>query len=207
MVLDATVTNIFSNGLHATFLLLYFIGAVIHSLRNDNTFSLYMVCFFFSLFIAKLLGVYVHYYYLDKVKLEFAGDAISLIAILLNYFIIESIKLPNITKIFIMLISVIFSFLYIIHNGGFIYVAIPILIGSLLVAYYTKSMLRLGFIMVIISNVIWITARFLENYIAGHEISPAYRYDNDMYHLLLIISTFIIYKAVANGECRPSNSN
>ncbi len=207
MALDATTTNIFSNGVHATFLLLYFIGAVTHYIRKDHTFSLYMVCFFFSLFIAKLLGVYVHYYYLDKVKLEFAGDAISLIVILLNYFIIESIKLPNIIKIFTMFISVTFSFLYIIHNGGFIYVASPLLIGSLFVAYYSKSMLRLGFIMVIFSNIIWIVARFIENHIAGHEIAPAYRYDNDVYHLLLIISTFIVYKAVAKGECKTDNTN
>lgn len=32
------------------------------------------------------------------------------------------------------------------------------------------------------------------------KIPIEYRYDNDVYHLLLIVSTFVLYKAIAGGD-------
>ena len=111
----------------------------------------------------------------------------------------------NFMKISLVVLSVISSYLFLtIFNSAntvqFLFVAIPLILVNSVAAYYTKSMLRLGFSMVVISNIFWILARQIENYIVGHEILPQYRYDNDIFHLLLIISTFIIYKAVSTGE-------
>lgn len=54
--------------------------------------------------------------------------------------------------------------------------------------------------MVVISNLIWIVTRHIANYLTGHEIPIEYRYDNDIYHILLILSTYVIYKGIAEGQ-------
>ena len=48
--------------------------------------------------------------------------------------------------------------------------------------------------MVVISNIVWIAARKIGGIFAGGEVPVAYRYDNDLYHFLLIASTFVIFQ-------------
>ena len=67
-------------------------------------------------------------------------------------------------------------------------------------AYFSQARVRLGFLMIAGANVVWILARQIENRHSGHEIPIEYRYDNDIYHLLLIVSTFVLYKAIARGD-------
>jgi hypothetical protein len=52
---------------------------------------------------------------------------------------------------------------------------------------------------VVTSNVIWIAAREISSFWVGHELPVPLRYDNDLYHLMLIASTFIIYQAILRG--------
>lgn len=198
MVVNAILTNAVSNALHASFLFIYFIGALIHYFKKDHTFSLLIVFFFLTLFILKILGVYVHYYDANAV-LPPAWIAISLLTIMLNYLVVQAMEMPEFSRMLVVFLSIVSSFLFIVNGGSFAYIALPLMIIYLIAAYYSRAMLRWGFVMVVISNIIWIVSRYIENHIAGHEISAAYRYDNDVYHLLLIISTFIIYKAIAQG--------
>jgi len=198
MPLNAILTNSITNSLHALFLFLYFTGALMHYLGKNRNFSIQMVLFFLTLFILKVLGVYSHYYHSYTV-LPASWIAISLLTIMLNYLVAQGMIMPDISRITIVFISIASSFLFLTLHGKFIYIALPALMVYLIATYYAAGMLRVGFVMVVISNITWIAVRQIENYIAGHEIPIEYRYDNDMYHLLLIISVFIIYKAIVKG--------
>ncbi|MDW8897084.1 hypothetical protein SFB48_04680 [Legionella pneumophila] len=179
MVWDATTTNAISNAVHAFFLLLYLIGACIHYFKKDHTFSLLIVFFFLNLLVLKVLGVYVHYYP-SHLHLPPAWIAISLLVIMLNY-------------------------LFLTHDGNYTYIALPVVLVCLIAAYYSQAKVRIGFVMVVISNLIWIVTRHIENYLTGHEIPLEYRYDNDIYHILLILSTYVIYRGIAEGQWRHSH--
>lgn len=197
-MMSAIYTNTITNALHAGFLFIYFLGAVYHFLKKDKTFSLLIVLFFLTTLLLKLLGIYVHYYGIDDVSTPWI--AIALLTILLNYFVVYSMAMPDLSRIVTVVFTTICAFLFIIHNADFIYIALPLIITYIVCAYYAPGMARLGFGMVVVSNILWIAARTLENHLAGHEIGMDYRYDNDFYHILLIVATFVIYKAIAKGH-------
>lgn len=198
MGINATNTNVISNFLHALFLFIYFIGAVVHYSKKDHTFSVLVVLFFFLGFILKILGAYAHYYDMGQ-SLTPAWIAISLLVTMLVYSAIEAIEMPEIHRIISIFIALSFNFLYVTNQGNFGYIALSLMTMNLTLAYYSSGMLRLGFVLIVISNILWLVCRHIENYILGYPVPLAYRYDNDIYHVLLIISTFIIYKAIAKG--------
>ncbi len=205
-MLNAATTNAISNGLHASALLLYFLGALYHYLKKDPHFPLLVILAFLTLFVLKVLGVYVHYSASHSDIIP-SWIAISLSAIMLNYLIVQALDMPDPMRALCMFLFLIFSYLFIVDSDGgrnflFIYIAIPSLFVYLVAAFYSASLLRTGFLMIVFSNIIWIATRHIENSILGHEIPVAYRYDNDLYHLLLIISTFIIYKATVKTGWR-----
>lgn len=198
MPFDAILTNAITNFLHAICLFIYFVSASIHYLKKEHTFTILTVLFFLTLFILKILGVFVHYFDVNA-SLSPGWLAITLLTIMLNYLLVQSIDMPDITRITAMFLSIFSTFLFLTSNGDFTYIALPITLVYSIAAYYTRSMLRLGFLMVITANIVWTVIRHIENHILGHEIPIEARYDNDIYHLFLIVSTFIIYKAGAKG--------
>ncbi|MCW8394371.1 hypothetical protein [Legionella sp. PATHC039] len=199
MVWDATTTNAISNAAHALFLLLYLIGACIHYLKKDHTFSLLIVFFFLNILVLKVLGVYVHYYPSHS-HLPPAWIAISLLVIMLNYLLVQSMQMPDMCRVIVVFLSIVFTYLFLTHDGNYTYIAFPVILVYLIAAYYSQAKVRIGFVMVVISNVIWIVTRHIQNYIAGHEIPVEYRYDNDVYHIFLILSTYVIYRGIAEGQ-------
>ncbi len=198
MVWDAT-TNAISNAVHAFFLLLYLISACIHYFKKDDTFSLLIVFFFLILLVLKVLGVYVHYYP-SHLYLPPAWIAISLLVIMLNYLLVQSMQMPDLCRVIVVFLSIIFTYLFLTHDGNYTYIALPVILVYLIAAYYSQAKVRIGFVMVVISNLIWIVTRHIANYLTGHEIPIEYRYDNDIYHILLILSTYVIYKGIAEGQ-------
>ncbi len=56
------------------------------------------------------------------------------------------------------------------------------------------------------SNVFWIAARKGTEAWIGHELPTAYRYDNDLFHFMLIASTFTVYKAFSRSGGLPVES-
>lgn len=204
MVWDATITNALSNATHAFFLLLYLIGAIIHYLKKDHTFSLLIVLFFLNLFVLKVLGVYVHYYP-SHLHLPPTWIAISLLVIMLNYLLVQAMQMPDISRVIVVFLSILFTFLFLTHDGNYIYIALPVMVVYLIATYYSQAKVRIGFAMVVVSNILWIATRHIENYIAGHEIPLEYRYDNDVYHILLILSTYVVYKGIAEGQWKHPN--
>ena len=78
----------------------------------------------------------------------------------------------------------------------FSYIALPTALVFGIASRHTVpgSKLRLGLWMVVGSNLVWFGARKVGMLIAGGEVPVEYRYDNDVYHFLLIASTFMIYQ-------------
>ncbi|WBV63889.1 hypothetical protein PGH43_03760 [Legionella pneumophila 130b] len=198
MVWDATTTNAISNAAHALFLLLYLIGACIHYLKRLYFFAFDCV-FFLNLLVLKVLGVYVHYYP-SHLHLPPAWIAISLLVIMLNYLLVQSMQMPDLCRVIVVFLSIVFTYLFLTHDGNYTYIALPVILVCLIAAYYSQAKVRIGFVMVVISNLIWIVTRHIANYLTGHEIPIEYRYDNDIYHILLILSTYVIYKGIAEGQ-------
>ena len=196
--MSAETTNALTNALHATFLFLYLTGSTKHYLRNNERFTGSIVAFFLILFSLKLMGVYVHYYP-SKEGISHVWIAISLLVVFLNYILVHGMETPVIFRSFAVLISLVFSFLFMVNGGSFIYLALPLILIYLAVAYYSRGLLRLGFLLVVTSNVIWIAAREISSFWVGYELPVHLRYDNDLYHLMLIASTFIIYQAILRG--------
>lgn len=197
--MSAVYTNSITNALHATFLFLYFLGAFYHYYKKDNTFSGLITLWFLILVILKLAGVYVHYYP-SKALLPPVWLAISFCIILLNYLLIHGMNTSVMLRFFVIFISCIFVYLFILsYTRNYLYIALLVLIVYTIAAIKTKGLLRAGFVMVILSNIIWIAARQITIFKLGHAIPVQYRYDNDIYHLLLIISTFIIFLAISKG--------
>jgi len=196
---SAEATNALTNALHAMFLFLYLTGSAKHYLRNNKYFTGSIVAFFLILFVLKLMGVYVHYYPSED-GLSNAWIAISLLAVFLNYVIVNALQTPNVFRSFAVLISLVFLFRFIVNRGSFIYLALPLILVYLAAVYYSRGILRLGFLLVVTSNVIWIAAREIASFWIGHELPVHLRFDNDLYHFMLIASTFIIYQAILRGD-------
>ena len=87
-----------------------------------------------------------------------------------------------------------------VNGGSFVYLALPLILIYLAAAYYSRGLLRLGFLLVVTSNVVWIAAREIASSWIGYELPVHLRFDNDLYHLMLIGSTFIIYQAILRGD-------
>jgi hypothetical protein len=66
-------------------------------------------------------------------------------------------------------------------------------------------LLRIGFLGVVISNVFWIVARKGTEAWIGKELPSELRYDNDLFHFMLMASTFMVYKAFARGDGVPQS--
>jgi hypothetical protein len=196
--MSAETTNALTNALHAMFLFLYLTGSTKHYLRNSKHFTGWIVTFFLILFVLKVMGVYVHYYPSDG-EISNVWIAISLLIVFLNYAVVHGMDTPNIFRGFAVLISLLFSFLFIVNGGSFVYLALPLTLIYLAAAYYSRGLLRLGFLLVVASNVIWITAREIASFWIGYELPVHLRFDNDLYHLMLIVSTLIIYQAILRG--------
>ena len=67
----------------------------------------------------------------------------------------------------------------------------------------SRSLLRVGLLMAAGSNIAWIAARKTTELVRGAELPVEWRYDNDIYHFLLIASTLVIYRSF---KLSPENS-
>jgi hypothetical protein len=158
-----------------------------------------LALFFLTLFVLKLLGVYVHYYPAPGIPPPWV--AISLLTIMLNYLVTHAMEMPSKARIGAVFLSVFSAFMF-ISRGGFLYIAMSVLAVDLICACYSRAWVRAGFLMIAGSNAAWILARQIGNWFLGHQVSIECRYDNDIYHLLLIGSTFVLYKGIARGDWR-----
>ena len=188
-MLEATLTNAITNALHAAFLLAYFLGAM--RVRFPRA-----VCgLFFLLFVVKIMGVYVHY------APETPGAArlwaiIALSTLVMNFIVLREAGVGKNLTLVVLGICAGAVAVFLLGVEDFSYIALPTALVFGVAAAHAPggSKLRLGLAMVVVSNLFWFAARKVGELVAGGEVPIAFRYDNDLYHFVLIASTFIIYQ-------------
>lgn len=187
-MLDATYTNAITNALHAAFLLGYFIGAI--RVRFPRAVS----GLFLLLFVLKIMGVYVHYAPHDPGAVR-VWAIIAISTLVMNFIVLREAGAPKKQTLVVIGICVAAVAVFLTGVEDFSYIALPTALVFGVAAKHAPSgsRLRLGLVMVVISNLVWFAARKIGEVVAGGEVPVIYRYDNDLYHFLLIASTFVIY--------------
>ncbi len=186
---EATLTNAITNALHAAFLLAYFLGAM--RIRFPRS-----VCGLFCLlFLVKIMGVYVHYA-ADTPGAARVWAIIALSTLVMNFIVLREAGVGKKLTLAVIVICGAAVAVFLIGVEDFSYIALPTALVFGVAAAHARrgSKLRLGLAMVVGSNLVWFAARKIGELVAGGEVPIAYRYDNDLYHFLLIASTFVIYQ-------------
>lgn len=201
MEFNAIVTNMLTDALNGFFLSIYFSFSLWGFLKNDRRFSLFIVMLFLTFFALTVLGAYAHFYS-EKIAPSHSSIwvAISLLIILLNYFVAYGMQMPDYVRMFILCLSVFSSFLFITGGQNYTYLALPLTVIYLIAALYSRQLLRIGFALIVCSNLFWLLMRNLINYYLGFSLPIEDTYDNDLYHFMLIGSTFIIFLAILRGQ-------
>ena len=196
--MNAEITNALTNALHAVFLLIYFLAACRANGKETGSFSRLVVGFFFLTFLLKVMGVFVHY----RPDTQAAGVVwvvVGVGVVLLHYLIMAAVGFPARLRMAGLLFCAVTGVLALALRG-FDFVSIQILGINLAAALWCGGLLRIGFLGVALSNAFWLAARRGTEAWIGGPLPTTDRYDNDFYHVLLIASTFIIYRAFSRGE-------
>ncbi len=196
--MDAILTNIITNAFHAGFLFIYFIFALYYWQKKINNFTGLIVVFFLLIFLLKVGGVFAHYYHDSSIN-NMIWYAIACGVFCLSVVTAFAIEFNLLMKFIIVLVTFVFIVGFIIKLN-FIFIAIPIMFIYAVSAFLTLGYARTGFILVVLSNIFWIVAREITQYYLGKTLPVNFRYDNDVYHLLLIISTYLIFLGVKKGQ-------
>ena len=183
------MTNAITNGLHASFLLAYFVSA------TRSTFPRAVVGLFLLLFVLKVMGVYVHYAP-DTPGAIRVWAIIAISTVVMNFIVLREAGVSKHLALGVIAICIAATGIFLTGVGDFTYIALPTALVFGVAAGHApkRSKLRLGLSMVVVSNFVWVAARKIGGAIAGGDVPVAYRYDNDAYHFLLIGSTFVIYQ-------------
>lgn len=199
--MSAILTNTMTSGLLVIVFFSCFLGALIHRLRGNSYFTRLIVIVFFTLFMLTIMSSLAHFY-TDRLPTDLLNHlwiAIGVGIVFLNYSLVYAIKIPDSIRILVVLMSLMFLYFFVIFNEYF-FIALSIIFCYTLAAIYSYQSTRVAFIAIIVSNLIWIILREGANYELGYTLPPMYRYDNDIYHLLLIVSTFMLYKSIKEGD-------
>jgi hypothetical protein len=197
--LDATVTNAYSNALHATFLLVYFLGARRHLRRDSGSFTSLVVGLFLLLFVVKVLGVIVHALPPSR-PVDIAWGIVAILTILLNDCVLRTTNALASLRLAVVALSVYCALAFALGGGEFAFLALPGFFVFAVTGFRSPGLRRVGFLMASGSNLVWIAARKITETVRGGELPASLRYDNDIYHFLLIASTFVIYKGFAADQ-------
>ena len=114
----------------------------------------------------------------------------------MNFIVMDLAGVPQNLALVVITTCLASTGVFLMGAEDFSYIALPTALVFGIASRHTApgSKLRLGLLMVVGSNLVWFGARKLGMLIAGGEIPVEYRYDNDLYHFLLIASTFMIYQ-------------
>ncbi len=166
-MLEATLTNAITNALHATFLLAYFIGATRAKIPRA------VVGLFFLLFILKIMGVYVHYAP-DSPGAIRVWAIIAISTVVMNFIVMREAGVGKKLTLGIIAICIAATGYFLTGVGDFTFIALPTALVFGVAAKHARagSKLRLGLLMVVGSNLVWITARKIGEAIAGGTAAP-----------------------------------
>jgi len=189
--------NSFTNFLHAlalgTYATLVYVG-----MQAGNTLYTWLIFLLFVLlFVLKILGVVVH---LPRIEKEIAVRTIVWTGIALGVLVLNVVTLQAL-HLHTMVVAAgtigtavsVVVFLYILRTRvRYVPIALSLFFVYLLAAFYTCGLLRVGFFLVVASNLLWIL-------LARVPFLYERAYHNDIYHLALIVSTFVLYHSVSLG--------
>lgn len=206
MIPDASLTNAFTNALHAFALFTYFALSLYQYIKGNPYFtSLNIIYTFFILFILKLLGVYVHLFVIYSTGYVVGWSACFILTWLLTFFSLKMVEVPQ--KIFLGLLALatilcLNAFnLLLLHKDSFFY-SMALLTGLVffVCAYYTQKLVRMGFLLIVLSNITWMVLRANAPFCPANVENPSCNYDNDIYHVMLMFASFLIYYGILHGD-------
>lgn len=205
--MSAIITNTITATLFALSLFIYFVYAFIHWLKQDRRFPDVIMIFFFSIFFFISLSAWAHYSCWSRLFTchNEVWLAISLGIVFVNYTIAYAMKMPNILRILVVLISLTLLW-FEVTLQRYYYDAFSFLLISIIAVIFSKGLTRIGFLGIFITNLLWVVIRIIIDFHLHGRIQPQLRYDNDVYHLLEIIFTFIIFKSVLKGDWQHPRS-
>ncbi len=191
--------NSITNAMHAAALITYTTLVYYYMQAGDERYTVWIFLTFLFVSILKFLGIIVHLPWVDLPNRErhnFVWILISIGLVFLNYATLRAIHIPMWALILGMLITVLFCGLYVhslfVRTGTFFLIAIALASVYTLCAIFTQGLLQIAWICMILSHVLWL----------GLERVPwleQRKLHNDIYHLALIASSFILYKSIAEG--------
>jgi hypothetical protein len=207
-MLSAIVTNTITDACLTIFLLYVFIASLAQHLLGNKKFTRHIVLFFFTVLVIGLFATLAHYLTNkgDPELLHHVWLAISAAVVYLNYSVIYSIKTPDAVKMMVMFISLLCLYFFNI-TMQFVFIALSMVFIYFFAAVYSQKLTRIGFLAIVISNVLWIVVRKGINYELGYALPVQYRYDNDVYHVLIMFSVYLIYKSIKEGDWSYPSSN
>lgn len=190
--------NSFTNFLHAVALASYTYLVYMGLSQNKPNYDIYIFGCFSLLFVIKIFGIIVHIPRIEnnREKHNFFWIIISILIIFLNYTTLKSIN----TNIYLVIagtgIVVLLASLYIkslFNSGGKFYlIAAAFTIVHSLCAIVTRGQLSLAWFYLLMSNLLWIVFSKIP-YLHKH------KYHNDIYHFMLIASTYYLYSTIESG--------
>jgi hypothetical protein len=189
--------NSITNFLHATALLTYASLVYVGLQKGDALYTPLIFSLFALLFLLKVLGVVVH---IPRIETDITirrvlWTMIALGVLVLNGVTLQALHVPE-TIVIIGTVGtavLILVFLRILRTHvRYIPIALTLFFVYLLAAIYTCGLLRIGFILIVVSNIIWMI-------LARVPFLYKNAYHNDIYHLALIVSTFVLYHSVSLG--------
>ncbi|MCL1128019.1 hypothetical protein [Shewanella surugensis] len=199
---NSQLSNSFTNSLHATALGLYTYWVY----ANPENYSLLIILVFLFMFIGKILGVLAHLPAIETQRNRHVTVwiLITLISVALNITTLIALNLKSIFLFIGILVSCFFSAMYLwslSRSAGYFAFLVLGYLSTLIICIYTSiGILRFAWICLLLSNVVWILL----------EKIPFLRkkqWHNDIYHLLLIGSTYLLYDSVTLGLWNTGNAN
>ncbi len=190
--------NSITNAMHATALGIYAYLVYQGLMNNEAYYNIWILLIFLTVFILKLLGVLVHIPRIEKDRAwhNFLWIAISILIIGLNVFTLTALKAGFELFLFGVTVSSILCVLYIrslfTGTGAFFWIALAMAFMHILCAFITEDILRIAWICLLLSSLLWILLSHVP-FLLRH------KFHNDVYHLALIASTYLLYSTISTG--------
>lgn len=201
--MNATITNAVSDCLLAVFLLYCALKCIHRYFQGDKRYTLFIALFFSSVFLVTALAAWAHYdYKASYVNQIWLGITSGII--FLNYCLAYAINIPDKVRVLVVLLSLILAACF-QYTGHFLFIALSIIFIYSLAAFYSVKNTRTGFILIVLSNIVWIVLREGAQLILDQKLPAKWRYDNDIYHLLLIYATYRVYRSIGQNDWRYPN--
>lgn len=192
------MTNSITNAMHAAALAVYTCLVYRGLVNNEPFYNIWIFLLFLTVFILKLIGVLVHIPSIEKDRFRhnLLWIIITVLVVELNFVTLVAVNAPGAVLAAGMLATVILCLLYvrslIISTGNFFWIAGAMAFMHILCAVITEDVLRAAWICLMLSSLLWIA-------LSRVPFMLRHKFHNDVYHLALIASTYLLYTTVSTG--------